>query len=309
VVVTRQLIVLGTASQAPTRDRNHNGYLVRWDALGVLFDPGEGTQRQLLRAGQRSSMITHIALTHRHGDHVLGLPGILARMALDQRTDPVTLLHPQDATETVDHLLALTHGLPMPVHREVLPDLRSTVVRLDDTTALHAVPLDHRVPALGYRLQEDDGLRVDPDRLAELGLHGPAVGRLLRDGYAVIDDRRIDRDDVAVQRPGQSAAFVMDTRTCEGIDVLLRDADLAVVESTFQDGDEDLADRFAHLTASQAGEHAARAGVGTLVLAHYSQRYDDVGVFAAQAGRHHDRVVAAVDLDRIDVPDRVPAAG
>ncbi|CAN5140163.1 ribonuclease Z [soil metagenome] len=306
-VVPRQLTVLGTASQAPTRDRNHNGYLMRWDALGVLFDPGEGTQRQLLLAGERSSTITHIAITHRHGDHLLGLPGVLARMALDQRQDPVTLIHPQEATASIDHLLAVQpHDPPMPLQRHVLPDGEVSEVPLDDGTTLLAVPLDHRVPALGYRVQEADGYRVAPDRLAATGLQGPAVGQLLREGSVDHDGRTVHRDDVAVPRPGQSMAFVMDTRECDGISHLLSGCDLAVIEATFQDGDEALATRFGHLTASQAGRYAGGAGVRRLVLTHFSQRYDGPDGFLAQAGRHHGDVVAAADLDRIEVPARLP---
>ena len=84
VVSNRELVILGTASQAPTRSRNHNGYFLRWDDEGLLFDPGEGTQRQMLFAGVTASQITRICVTHLHGDHCLGLPGVLARMSLDR---------------------------------------------------------------------------------------------------------------------------------------------------------------------------------------------------------------------------------
>lgn len=304
--MSRHLLALGTASQAPTVDRNHNGYLLRWDRTGVLFDPGEGIQRQMLLAGERSSSITHLAITHRHGDHLLGVPGILHRMVLDQRTEPLDLLHPEDATDAVGHLLAL--GLqdpPFELRRHVLPDDQPATVVVDDTTALCAVPLDHRVPTVGYRLAEADGTAVDPDRLAAIGLEGPAVGRLLREGHVDHDGRQVALAEVAIPRPGQSMAFVMDTRPCAGVATLLEGADLAVVEATFQDGDEDLADRFAHLTASQAGTAARAAGVRRLVLTHFSQRYGDVEQFATQAGRHHPDVIAARDMDRIEVPPRL----
>ena len=90
----RELVVLGTASQAPTRSRNHNGYFLRWDDEGLLFDPGEGTQRQMLFAGVTASQITRICITHFHGDHCLGLPGVLARMSLDRVPHPVEVCYP-----------------------------------------------------------------------------------------------------------------------------------------------------------------------------------------------------------------------
>ena len=103
-VPARELVVLGTASQAPTRHRNHNGYLLRWDAEGVLFDPGEGTQRQMLLAGVASSAITRICVTHFHGDHCLGLPGVLQRLSLDRVAHPVDVWYPAAGQEFYDRL-------------------------------------------------------------------------------------------------------------------------------------------------------------------------------------------------------------
>ena len=88
-MANRELIVLGTASQAPTRTRNHNGYFLRWDDEGLLFDPGEGTQRQMLFAGVTASQVTRVLVTHFHGDHCLGVPGVLQRMSLDRVAHPV----------------------------------------------------------------------------------------------------------------------------------------------------------------------------------------------------------------------------
>src|SRR5215469_15409679 len=96
---SRELVVLGTASQAPTRTRNHNGYFLRWDASGLLFDPGEGTQRQMLFAGVTASSVDFICVTHFHGDHCFGLPGVLQRMALDEVTHPVDVSYPAESAE------------------------------------------------------------------------------------------------------------------------------------------------------------------------------------------------------------------
>src|SRR5919198_5227414 len=100
----RELVVLGTASQAPTRQRNHNGYLLRWDAEGILFDPGEGTQRQLILAGVAPSAITRICITHFHGDHCLGLPGVVQRLALDGVAHPVDVYFPASGLEYFERL-------------------------------------------------------------------------------------------------------------------------------------------------------------------------------------------------------------
>lgn len=301
--------MLGTASQAPTRTRNHNGYLLLWDELGVLFDPGEGTQRQMILADARTSQITHICLTHHHGDHTLGLPGVLQRMALDQRRDPVTLVHPVAAAPYVDRLLGI--GLfeaPVDLRRVALPDDRPASVRISPSSTLRTHPLHHRVPAIGFRLEEEDGVTMDGAALVALGIAGPAVGRLRREGSLVVGGRTVSLHEVSHPRPGQVMAFVMDTAVCEGIAQLLQGADLAVVETTFLDGEEDLAARYGHLTAGQAGRAAAAARVRRLVVTHYSQRHPDPQDYAAQASAHHGDVVAAVDLTRVAVPPRRPRA-
>ncbi len=162
----RELVTLGTASQVPTRDRSHHATLLRWDDEGVLFDPGEGTQRQLTLAGVPASSITRICLTHLHGDHCLGLPGVVQRMALDGARHPVDLYYPAAGEEYVERLL----GASMVMQ---LPDVRRHPVSsdglVDDHGAftLHAMELDHTVPAVGWRLVEPDGRRMLPERLAQ----------------------------------------------------------------------------------------------------------------------------------------------
>jgi len=150
-VPSRELVVLGTASQAPTRRRNHNGYLLRWDGDGYLFDPGEGTQRQMLFAGVTASQVTWICITHFHGDHCLGLPGVLQRMALDEVDHVVAVCYPAEGREVFERLRYAS------LYREVI-DLREHPVAEDGTVGqtpslrLEARRLSHAVPAVGYRL-------------------------------------------------------------------------------------------------------------------------------------------------------------
>lgn len=290
----RELVVLGTSSQVPTRRRNHNGYLLRWDGEGLLFDPGEGTQRQLTYAGVAASTITRICLTHVHGDHCFGLPGVLARMRLDGVSRPVHLHYPASGEEEVRALLTLAGpGLDVRLH----PHGGAGEV----ADGLTVAPLAHRVETYGYRLTEPDGWTFRPERLAAAGIAGPDVGRLQRAGR--LGDVRVE--DVAVRRPGQRFAFVMDTAPCAGAEQLADAADLLVAECTYADEEADLARDYRHLTAGQAGALAGH-GVGTLVLTHFSSRYDDVAPLAAQAAARAGgaRVHAAEDLDRFPMPRR-----
>ena len=306
----RELVVLGTASQTPTRYRNHNGYLLRWDAHSILFDPGEGTQRQLLLAGLSGADVERICLTHFHGDHCLGLPGLLARMALDQVAGPVPIHHPGSGSEQLHHLLlAAPPHHPVPVERHAVDGSGEEAHTPIGT--LVSRRLDHgEVHAVGWRLEEPDTVTMLPERLEALGVHGADRGRLQRDGRIAVAGRTVTVEEVSVPRPGQRFALVMDTRPCEGALELAADADLLVCESTFLDAEADLADRYAHMTARRAARLAVEAGARKLVLVHFSQRHPDETVFLAEAedeAAGRVEVVAARDLDRVPVPPRRPA--
>ncbi|WP_323959590.1 ribonuclease Z [Arthrobacter sp. JZ12] len=291
----RELVILGTASQVPTRTRNHNGYLLRWDGEGLLFDPGEGTQRQMTFAGVSASSITRICLTHLHGDHCFGLPGVLSRMVLDGVDHPVHLHYPASGDSAVRALVSLaTPGLDLRL------EPHGSAGAIAD--GLEVQPLRHRIEAFGYRLSEPASRTLLRDRLAEARITGPDVGRLQQEGR--LGD--ITLEDVSVPRPGQSFAFVMDTAECDSADALADGVDLLVAESTFSNDDDALAAQYLHLTAGQAGALAAKGNVGTLVLTHFSSRYPDVRVLQEQASAvaPGTTVIAANDLDRIPFPKR-----
>ena len=305
-LTARELVVLGSASQAPTRYRNHNGYLLRWDTEAILFDPGEGTQRQMILAGVASPSITRICVTHFHGDHCLGLPGVLQRMSLDQVTHPVPVYYPASGQVFYDRLrhCALYNDTVDVVARPVSG--ATDVVPGPEPFTLTALPLDHRTETLGWRLAEPDGRHLLADRLAAAGLTGPPVGRLQREGHLILDDgRTVTLEEMSEPRPGQRFAFVMDTRLCDNAFALAEGADLLVCESTFLTRDEHLARDYGHLTAAQAARIAAESGARHLVLTHFSQRYTDPAEFAAEALEVFPEVTVVADLDRVRVPPRL----
>ena len=299
----RELVVLGTAAGVPTRARNHNGYALRWDDELLLFDPGEGTQRQMLWAGVSASRVTRICITHFHGDHCLGLPGVLQRRAADRPGSAVDVYFPAESAEHFERLYLATSSAP-PSSARGHPTRPGRVAQAA-TFTLRAAALDHRVPALGWRIEEPPARRMLPDRLAAVGLSGPDVGRLAREGALDVDGRPVHLEDVSVPRPGQRFAFVMDTRLCDAAFELARDADLLVCEATFLSNDARLAADYGHLTAAQAAQIALEAGARRLVLTHFSQRYgDDAQPFLAEARAIFDDVIAVRDLDRVALPPR-----
>ncbi|AWZ03829.1 MULTISPECIES: ribonuclease Z [unclassified Streptomyces] len=298
----REFVVLGTASQVPTRHRNHNGYLLRWDGQGILFDPGEGTQRQMLRAGVAAHDIDRICVTHFHGDHSLGLAGVIQRINLDRVPHPVSAHYPASGQKFFDRLRYAT------AYRETVeiteePVAADGVLARTDTYTLDAVRLSHPVESFGYRVTEPDGRRIRPELLARHGIKGPDVGRIQREGRL----GEVTLDDVSEPRPGQRFAFVMDTRLCEGVETLAAACDMLVIESTFLDEDVRLATDHGHLTAGQAAGVARDAGVRHLVLTHFSQRYPDPSEFErqARAAGFEGELTIAADLVRVPVPKRV----
>ena len=301
----RELIVLGTASQVPTRHRNHNGYLLRWDNEGLLFDPGEGTQRQMLMAGVSVSSVTRLCLTHFHGDHCLGVPGVVQRLSLDGVSRPVPAHFPASGIDYFDrlrHASAFYDRVDMPEH----PVDADGVVATGTFGALEVRKLDHPVDAIGYRLVEPDGLRFVPELLRTHGVHGPAVRDVQRAGSLTVDGRLVHLADVSEIRPGQRFAFVMDTRLCDAVFQLADGVDLLVIEATFVHSEAELARSYGHLTARQAGQIAAECGVRRLVLTHFSQRYPDTRRHLDEAAdAFGGDIVVAEDLARIPVPARV----
>ena len=303
-------MVLGTASQVPTRHRNHNGYLLRWDGEGILFDPGEGTQRQMLRAGVAAHDLNRICVTHFHGDHSLGLAGVIQRINLDRVPHEITAHYPRSGQHFFDRLRYAT------AYRETVELTRAPAdadgpLAVTASYTLEARKLSHPVESYGYRLIEPEGRRMLPERLAAHGVRGPDIGRIQREG--VVDG--VSLQDVSEVRRGQRFAFVMDTRLCDGVYALADGCDMLVIESTFLDEDTGLAVEHGHLTAGQAARVAHEAGVRHLVLTHFSQRYTEPGGTSqtesggeferqARAAGFEGELTVAHDLLRVPVPKR-----
>lgn len=307
---TRELIFLGTSSQVPTRTRNHNAVFLLWDKLGILFDPGEGTQRQLLLAGISASRITHIIITHFHGDHCLGLAGVIQRLSLDNVKHAVPVIFPRSGQVFFERLRNASifydaaEIMPMPISDAGQRGGLVEVARLEGSRLL-AHRLEHSADCYGYRLQEDDGLTILPDRLEQFGVKGPDVRRLIDEGKLQLPDGKVVAiEQVSRRKVGQAFALVMDTRMCEGARVLAKDADLLVCESTYLSSEYVEAREHFHLTVEEAANLAKSAGVRSLALTHFSPRYTSSADFKEQATAIFENSHVATDLDRVKVPAR-----
>ena len=305
-MANRELIVLGSAAAVPTRRRNHNGYVLRWNDRLLLFDPGDGIQRQFTLAGVAAARLTDICITHFHGDHCLGLPGIIQRLSGEGVERTIPIYYPKAGQEFFDRLRYASEYVPLtPI--EPRPVSHDGPIGESGSATLSAMALDHRIPSFGYRLTEPDSRAFNATQLAAAGISGRAVGDLARDGYYDTGDRIVKVDEVTNERQGQSFALVMDTRFCDAAIELAQNVDLLVSESTFLESEADLAFEYGHMTAAQAARLAAEAGVQQLVLTHFSSRYEDAQLFLDEARPIFENVVVANDFDRVPVPPR-PAA-
>lgn len=297
----RDVIILGSSSQQPTRRRNHGAYLVRWNDEGLLFDPGEGTQRQFIFANVAPTCVTRIFISHFHGDHCLGLGSMLMRLNLDKVTHPIHCYYPASGKKYFDRLRYGT------IYHETInviehPVSAEGVVHDDGNFKIEAYYLEHGVENLGWRITEPDVRKFYPDRLRASGVRGPLVKELEKNGSVIIDGKVVHLDDVSWVRHGDVLAIVIDTRFCEQAIDIARNAKILICESTYLENDRDLAHKHFHLTAKQAAQIAKEANAQQLILTHFSARYQDLFPFKVQAQEFFENVDVAEDLKRFDFP-------
>jgi ribonuclease Z len=299
--IDTEIIPLGTGSAIPTKDRGLSAFALRREGRVLLFDCGEGTQFQLLRAGVKRSRIEAIFITHFHGDHLYGLPGVLTTMALLDRSTPLTIVGPTGLREIVQSLPGLKNDwLPYETrYVELEEGFEHAVVYEHDGFTVEARPLEHRVFAAGFRFETQPRPgRVDAERAAALGVRGPAIGRLVRGEAVRVDGRTVQPEEVVgPERAGVSFAYCLDTGPCPGARRLAEGVDLLVHEATFTEEMRERAAETGHSTARQAAETAREAGAKRLLLTHFSARYDDTAAFVGEARSVFENTEAARELE------------
>ncbi len=266
---------LGTSGAVPTTQRNTSGVFLRREGDRLLFDCGEGTQRQMMRFGTGFA-VDHVFVTHLHGDHVLGLPGLLQTMDFNDRTDPLSIHVPSGTAGDVEAMLEVTHARPSFPLR--INQTRGGRIALDaDGYEVRAFETDHNTRSVGYALIEAERKgRFDRERAEELGVPvGPKFQRLhageaveLADG-TVVEPEQV----VGEPRPGRRVVYTGDTRPTDTTVAAAENAELLIHDATFAEDNAERASWTGHSTAREAGEIAAETGAAKLALVHISSRY------------------------------------
>ncbi len=299
----RELVILGTSSQQPTRFRNHGAYLFRWNNEGLLFDPGEGTQRQFIFAEVAPTEITRIFVSHFHGDHCLGLGSILMRLNLDRVTHPIHCYYPASGKKYFDRLRFGT------IYHETIqviehPVRQAGLVHEDGPFRIEATFLDHGIENIGWRITEQDTRTFSREKLKEFGVVGPDVKRLEREKTISIGNQIVHLDDVSTIRKGEAIAVVIDTKVCTQAVEIARGARILLSESTYLESEHDLAQKHHHLTAKDAALIAKKAEAEQLILTHFSARYPSSKVFEDEARTIFPNSFAAEDFMRFSFPKK-----
>jgi ribonuclease Z len=300
--VDLDLVFFGTAGSMPTAQRAPSAMLLRRGGEKLLFDCGEGTQRQMLRSTVGLVELREIFLTHYHADHYLGLPGMLKTFALRGRELPMRIYGPPGLTELFAALRRIFGRL---TYEYELVTVRPGDILSREEYRLEAFAPHHGLSAVGYSLIEEPRPgRFDPDAAASLAIPvGPERGALQRGEAVTLADGRLITPDAVVgePRPGRKVVLAGDTAPSPLVIEAARRADVLVHEATFAEEERGRAEETLHSTAAQAAEVAREADVGLLVLTHVSNRYFGPEI-ATEARAIFSETVVPRDFDVVDVP-------
>jgi ribonuclease Z len=293
-----ELIFLGTSQAVPTAKRNHTAILLRYKNESILIDCGEGTQRQFRIARLNPCKLTKLLITHWHGDHVFGLPGLLQTLALNGYNKTLEIYGPRGTKKFVELIYNLFAGK---IKVKVTEVNEGAFVKTDDFS-IEALPLKHSAPCLAYRFVELDRRRISKEKIKKLGLEGPIVGRLQKGGDITLNGKIIRASDVSYIEKGKKIAFILDTALCDNCIKIANDVDLLVSEATYSAQLKEKAREYMHLITKEAAEISKKAKAKQLVLTHISQRYEyEDEKILSEAKKIFPKAILARDFLKIKV--------
>jgi len=299
-----RIIFLGTGGSWPTMKRNVSSLAIKRGSEILLFDCGEGTQRQFQQSNLSFMQISKIFITHFHGDHFLGLPGLIQTMQLNDRDTPLHIYGPKGMEELTDHLLTL--GYFRPSYEIISHDITNGDEVEFEEYSIHVLKVKHNVPAFSYCLEEQQRPgKFNKPKALELGIpEGPLFSKLQCGQTITLANGKDITPDMILgpSRKGRKIVISGDTMPCEEMIAFSKNADVLVHEATFDSELEDIAKEYGHTTAAQAAEIAKKADVEKLFLVHVSPRYLDYRVLENDARKIFVQSFVPKDFQEIEVP-------
>jgi len=294
-----ELTFLGTGSAIPTKDRNHMSVFVSHGGEGILLDCGEGTQRQMRIAKISPTKVTKILISHWHGDHVLGLFGLINTIGMSSQ--PGRKLEVFGPVGTKKRLKSFFDTFECACQVDIIvKEVTSGKVFETNDLVVQTLPMKHRVVCNGYSIVEKDRRRMNLSVIKKLGIpHGPLLGKLQKGKTITLKGKKISPDKTTTVVKGKKVSFITDTETCANCIKLAKDSDVLIIESSFASDLKDKAKEYKHLTSEDAANIAKKAKVKKLVLTHFSMRYKDTKKFEKDAKRIFPKFIIAKDFMKI----------
>lgn len=268
-----KITFLGTSDAVPSKDRNHTSILLSYNEENILVDCGEGTQRQFRKADLNPCKLTRILISHWDGDHVLGLPGLIATLGFSGYNKKLFIYGPEGTKNFVELILKV-FGLKDRLDLEI-NEVKNGKVFETDEFYVECERMEHDMPSNAYSFVEKDKLRIDKKKLEKAKLSGPLIANLIKKKDFVFNGKKYSWKNMTYEVKGRKVSFVLDTRMNKKIVSFVKNSDLFICESSFSKDDEEKARDHYHMTAEQAGKVAKQAKVKKLFLTHISQRYSD----------------------------------
>ncbi|MBI2654609.1 ribonuclease Z [Candidatus Woesearchaeota archaeon] len=293
-----QLTFLGTSSMVPTKERNQIAVFLSYGSEGILFDCGEGTQRQFKIAGISLTKITKILLSHWHGDHVLGLPGLIQTLSSMDYGNKLEIYGPIGTKKRMEKMFeAFVFDKRL---NFAVKEAKKGIFFDNSDFQLEAYPLEHGIETLGYSFVEKDRRKIDMKKVKKFGIpFGPLIGKLQQGTAVEYNGKKIAPDDVTYIEQGKKIAYITDTVLCDNCYKIAEDADLLICEATYSSKLVGKSEEYGHMTAKQAAQVANKANAKQLVLIHFSARYKNTQELEEDARDIFDNVICAKDFMKI----------
>ena len=293
-----EIIFLGTGSMVPTKTRNQSGIIIRFGKETILVDCGEGTQRQMKIAGIPLSKITKILITHLHGDHFFGIPGVLETIGATLPDKEVEIYGPENTKNTINQLKKV---YDIKTKTEIT-DIKSDVVFENSEFRINTLKLDHSVPSYGYAIELINKIKIKKEKIEKEKITGRILKTLSEGKDILWKGKKIKAEEYTeVDDKIKKLTVIMDTKLCSNAIKLAENSTLLIAEATYEDKLKHKAEEYKHLTAGDAAEIANKSGSEQLVLTHFSQRYKTTGQIESDARKKFDNVTCAKDFTRIEI--------
>lgn len=294
-----KITMLGTSGSSPTKARAMPGVALSYNGDIFLLDCGEGTQMQMLRYGINSSRIKAVFISHAHGDHVIGLAGLVRTMAMNRRQSQLDIFVPAGSEKIISALISFDRALI--AYKIAVHGARPGTSYKGRGFSVTAFALNHSIPSCGYALREDDRMRFSEDKCKKLGVTGEMHSVIHRLGSLKIGKKVIKLGQVARRQAGKKVVYASDTRPAKSTATAAKNADVLIHESSYLNSERKLAKERGHSTSAEAAAIAKKAGAKLLVLTHISARYNNADAMENEALAVFKNTKVAKDGDVIIV--------